>query len=67
MRWIEVIEACAGAEYAYNRGIHQAPDHIARDLIKAGHAKPYKKPPEKSITRKGRKSGVSKTDDSTKL
>jgi hypothetical protein len=67
MKKVEIIEACFGDGFAYNKGVHSVPDDLARELLRAGLAKPYKQKPERSVTVKGKKRGVSKTDNGTKL
>ena len=67
MRTVEILEGCAGENFAYNVGVHEVPDDLARDLIRAGLARPFKKKPERSITEKGKKRGVSKADNGSKL
>ena len=63
MRKIEIIEACMGEGFGYNEGVHEVPTELARKLISAGFAKHYKKKPERSVTDKGRKKGVSKANN----
>lgn len=57
MREIEILEALVGEGFAYNKGVHEVPAEIARDLISAGLARPVTKV-EKKIKKRGQKATV---------